>query len=143
MKIAIGTLACALTFAVPHASAQSVPVTTAATTSGTVTVDDLFGGTTGQDFASTSGLGSGDLTTTLASVIRAMLGFLGFIAVFVVLLGGWKWMMSQGDEKKVLDAKKFMINGIIGLVVILGAYAISYFALNAATTAFQTAETTE
>jgi hypothetical protein len=36
MKIAISALACALTFAAPAAKGQSVPVTTAATTSGTL-----------------------------------------------------------------------------------------------------------
>jgi len=32
------------------------------------------------------------------------------------LLGGFKWMTSQGDDTKIKTAKKIITNGIIGLV---------------------------
>jgi len=53
-----------------------------------------------------------------------LMTFLGIIAVVVVLLGGFKWMVAGGNEDKIADAKKTIIAGLIGLVIIISAYAI-------------------
>lgn len=96
--------------------------------------DDLFGGG-GDDFANTAGLGSQDLPTTIASIIRVGLGFLGVIAVVIVLYGGFLWMTSAGSDEKVKQAKKVMISGIIGLVIVLSAYALASFVIGSISTA--------
>lgn len=92
--------------------------------------DDLFGGDAGDTFASTAGLGDADLIDTIASIIRLALGFLGVIAVVIILLGGFKWMTAGGNDDKVKDAKKLIFSGIIGLVIVLCAYAIASFVIN-------------
>ena len=94
--------------------------------------DQLFGGTDatsgeGKTFAGAAGLGSTDLTTTIASIIQVALGFLGIVAVVIILLGGFKWMTSGGSEDKVKGAKKLIFSGIIGLVIVLSSYAIASF----------------
>lgn len=73
------------------------------------------------------GMGSKDIRTTVGSVIRAFMGLLGLVAVVIILLGGFKWMTSGGEEAKVQEAKKLIISGIIGLIIILSAYAIANF----------------
>lgn len=96
-----------------------------------LTKDELFGGTqTGEEFASTAGLGSGNLMDTITSIIRIALGFLGIIAVVIILLGGFKWMASGGNEDKVKKAKQLIYSGIIGLVIVLSAYAIASFVID-------------
>jgi hypothetical protein len=97
--------------------------------------DDLFGGSTGADFAAEAGLGDQDLTTTIGGIIRVALGFLGVIAVVIILLGGFKWMTAGGNDDKVKDAKKLIFSGIIGLVIVLSAYAIASFVINSLITA--------
>ena len=92
--------------------------------------DELFGGGEGGDFASTAGLGEADLVDTIASIIRIALGFLGVIAVVIILLGGFKWMTAGGNDDKVKEAKKLIFSGIIGLVIIISAYAIASFVIN-------------
>jgi hypothetical protein len=52
------------------------------------------------------------------------------MAVLIVLYGGFKWMTAQGDTKAVDEAKKVLIAGIIGLVIIVSAYAIATFVIN-------------
>jgi hypothetical protein len=95
-----------------------------------MSTDDYFGGDlTGEDFAGEAGLGSGDLPSTIASIINVALGFLGIVAVVIILLGGFKWMTAGGNDDKVKEAKKLMIAGVIGLVIILSAYAIASFVL--------------
>lgn len=84
----------------------------------------------GTDFGDATGLGQGDLTTTIGSLIRVALGFLGVVAVVIILLGGFKWMTAGGSDEKVGEAKKLIIAGIIGLAIILSAYAIASFVIS-------------
>ena len=92
--------------------------------------DELFGGDdTGTEWAGEAGLGSADLLDTITTIIRTALGFLGVIAVVIILLGGFKWMTSQGNTTKVDEAKKLIYAGIIGLVIVLSAYAIAEFVI--------------
>lgn len=97
-----------------------------------LTADELFGGEAGGDaaFATTAGLGEADLIDTIASIIRIALGFLGVIAVVIILLGGFKWMTAGGNDDKVKEAKKLIFSGIIGLVIIISAYAIATFVID-------------
>ena len=96
-----------------------------------LTADELFGGSTdGDSFAASSGLGDADLTDTIAQIIRIALGFLGVIAVVIILLGGFKWMTAGGNDEKVKSAKKLIFSGIIGLVIVISAYAIASFVID-------------
>ena len=77
----------------------------------------------------TIGLGNKDPREMAASVIKIILGFLGIIAVIIILLGGFKWMTAGGNEDKVGEAKKLIGAGVIGLVIILASFAIATFVL--------------
>ena len=46
-----------------------------------------------------------------------------------MLYAGFLWMTSSGDETKVTKAKGLMVNAVIGLAIVLAAYAITYFVL--------------
>ena len=83
----------------------------------------------------TLGLGDKDPRDIAAQVIKIILAFLGIIAVIIILLGGFKWMTAGGNEDKVGEAKKLIVAGIIGLVIIIAAFAIATFVLNSLVTA--------
>ena len=90
----------------------------------------LWGGLEG-NVKSGTGLGNTDPREMAAQVINIMLGFLGIIAVVIILLGGFKWMTAAGNEDKIGEAKKMIGAGVIGLVIILAAFGIAQFVLNA------------
>ena len=91
---------------------------------------DVWGdNSNGQTLKEVTGLGDKDPRDIAASVIRIILGFLGIIAVIIILLGGFKWMTAGGNEDKVGEAKKLITAGIIGLVIIVAAFAIASFVL--------------
>ncbi len=74
------------------------------------------------------GLGqTSDLKGSIASIINIILGFLGIVAVIIILAGGFKWMTAGGNEDKVAEARQMIIQGIIGLVIIFAAWAIASF----------------
>ncbi|MDD5341345.1 MAG: Ig-like domain-containing protein [Patescibacteria group bacterium] len=81
----------------------------------------------GLNYATATGLGTQDIRVTIANVIRAFLGLLGLLAIAVLLYGGYVWMTAAGNEEKVKKAKQILINGVIGLLIILSAYGIASF----------------
>lgn len=82
------------------------------------------------DFTDNTGLGEADLQETIGNLIRVALGFLGVVAVCIVLFGGFKWMTAGGNDEKVSEAKRLLIAGLIGLAIILSAYAIVEFVIS-------------
>ena len=64
-------------------------------------------------------------------IIRIALGLLGIVFLGIVVYGGFTWMIARGDQKQVDKAKDYITNGVIGLAIILSAYAITYFVVNA------------
>jgi len=83
------------------------------------------------------GLGEEDPRVIVSRVINIALGFLGIIAVVIIILGGFKWMTAGGNEDKTAEAKKLITAGIIGLVIILAAWGIAKFVVNQLYTATQ------
>lgn len=76
------------------------------------------------------GLPSTDIRLVVARIIRTALGLLGIVALVLILYGGVVWMTSGGDEEKVSQAKKILLNAVIGLVIILSSYAIASFVIS-------------
>lgn len=75
-------------------------------------------------------LGSGDVRSTAARIINVALGFLGIIAVVIVLIGGFQYMISGGNDQKTAEARQLIFAGIIGLAIILSAWAITSFVIS-------------
>jgi len=84
----------------------------------------------GTDYASNIGLGNRDPRDIASSIIKVVLGFLAIVAVVIILLGGFKWMTAAGNEEKVSEARKLIVAGIIGLIIILAAWGIANFVLS-------------
>jgi len=72
---------------------------------------------------------SNDLKGSIANIINIILGFLGIAAVIIILAGGFKWMTAGGSDDKVGEAKKMIIQGVIGLMIIFAAWAIASFVI--------------
>ena len=64
------------------------------------------------------------LTTIISTVINTILSFLGAIFMVLMIYGGFAWMTAGGDEEKVKKAQATIQRAIIGLVVVVSAYAI-------------------
>ncbi len=82
-------------------------------------------------------LGSGDVRSTAARIINVALGFLGIIAVVIVLIGGFQYMISGGNDTKTAEARQLIFAGIIGLAIILSAWAITSFVISRLVSATQ------
>lgn len=81
----------------------------------------------GASGANIAGAGPVDPRYIAANIIRIALGILGILFLVLILYAGFLWMTAGGEEDKISKAKKLLSNGVVGLVIILSAYAISYF----------------
>lgn len=55
---------------------------------------------------------------------------IGIVAVIIIIIGAIHYMTSQGDPNKVATGKKTIIGGVVGLIIVLLAFAIVNFVLN-------------
>lgn len=67
------------------------------------------------------------LPVVFHNLISALLMFVGIVTVFFIILAGFKFAMSGGDQKKIGEAKKVMTFAIVGVIVVLLSFAIIYF----------------
>ncbi|MCX6734847.1 MAG: PKD domain-containing protein [Candidatus Peregrinibacteria bacterium] len=74
----------------------------------------------GYDTALTS---SSDLKQYVIKVVNFALGFLGLIAVLIVIYGGVLYVTAAGEDEKVGKAKKAIGYAAIGLLIVMGSFA--------------------
>lgn len=69
----------------------------------------------------------GFISSRLGTIIGAALSFIGVIFMVLIIYGGLIWMLAQGNDSQVEKAKNIIIQAVIGLIIVLGAYAITAF----------------
>ena len=67
------------------------------------------------------------LPSYIANIIKIFLSLLGVIFTILIIYGGYTWMTAGGSEDKVQKAKDIIQRSVIGFVIILSAYVITYF----------------
>lgn len=77
------------------------------------------------------------LTERIGRIIKIVLGILGVILVVIVVYAGFLWMTAGGEADQVKKAKDWMTNAVVGLIIILSAYAITDFVITKLITATQ------
>lgn len=71
-----------------------------------------------------------DVLEKARSIINVVLGFLGVVAVVVMIIGGFTFITSQGDAGKVMKGRNTLIWGLVGLVVALMSFGIVNFVID-------------
>jgi hypothetical protein len=69
------------------------------------------------------------LEDTISSIINLVLSFLGIVFILFIYAGA-NWMLAGGNEEKVGKSKKLIKQAVIGLIIVLVSYALSYFIIN-------------
>lgn len=78
------------------------------------------------------------LPTMAGKIIGAALSLLGVVFLVLMVYGGILWMTAHGNAEQLKKSRDVIIAAIVGLIVVLMAYAITSFIMdNLATTSTQ------
>lgn len=69
----------------------------------------------------------GSVESKMSDIISIALSLIGVIFLVLMIYGGYLWMTDRGNEEQVKKAKDLIVSALIGLVIVIGAYAISIF----------------
>lgn len=75
----------------------------------------------------TAGFSDTNLSTVAGTIINTALTLVGLIFLILMVYAGYLWMTARGEEDQVSKARKIITGSIIGLVIVLSAYAITVF----------------
>lgn len=68
-------------------------------------------------------------------LIGAFLSLFGIIFMVLMIYGGYIWMDARGREEELQKAKDIIRSAIIGLIIVMIAYLITYFVVSRLQTA--------
>jgi len=69
------------------------------------------------------------IPTVAGGIIKIFLSILSIIFIALMLYGGYLWMTDRGNQEQVTKAKELITSAVIGLIIVIAAYAITYFVL--------------
>ena len=84
-------------------------------------------GASASSIQQTSGLSNRTVPEIIGNAIKVVLGLCGTVALVIVVYAGVSCMTAGGNQEQIKKAQKWMINGVIGIVIIAAAYAITDF----------------
>lgn len=99
-------------------------------TAGECSCINMFGGDDVESVGDAIGLSGTSMPQIIGNIIKTVLGLFGVVATVIIVTGGVKWMLSQGDTSKIDAAKKIMVAGAIGMVLIVSGYAVTAFLIS-------------
>ncbi len=85
-----------------------------------------------QEIANKSGYGQVDqftLSQTIGKIIKVVLGLLGTIFLVLTVYAGFLWMTAGGNDEQAGKAIGILKTAVVGLIIILASYSITYFVL--------------
>lgn len=87
------------------------------------------GGSATTTIKDNAGLSTRTVPEIIGNGIKVILGLSGTIALIFVIVGGVKWMGSKGEATKIKAARDIMTSGVVGIIIIAAAYAITDFVI--------------
>lgn len=64
------------------------------------------------------------------NIINTIIFVIGAVAVVMIVIGGFRYVVSGGDSSQITGAKNTILYAIVGLVIALLSYAIVNFVIN-------------
>jgi len=84
----------------------------------------------GDNFGDAGLTSSRSVSELIFNVIDLLLFFAGAVAVIFVIIGGYQYITSNGNDEAAEKGRKTFTNAIIGVIVIVLSYTIIYVITN-------------
>ncbi len=69
----------------------------------------------------------------ITTMLQIVFAFAGSIALLMVVIGGFRYIVAHGDPNSVSQAKKTILYAVIGLLVCMASYSIVLFVIKGVT----------
>ncbi|MEA3398203.1 MAG: hypothetical protein U9R06_00465, partial [Patescibacteria group bacterium] len=69
-----------------------------------------------------------DIPSAIGKIVGTLLSFVGVIFLILMIYGGYLWMLARENEEQAKKARNIITNALIGLIIVLAAYAITALA---------------
>lgn len=79
--------------------------------------------------AGSVGVPTGGGDALLTNILNIVYFLAGSVAVIVIVVGGLMYTISGGDSGRVARAKNMLTYSVVGLIVVLSAFAITNFVI--------------
>lgn len=66
----------------------------------------------------------------IKNIINMLLFIIGVVAVIMIIIGGFRYVVSGGDQSSITGAKNTILYAVIGLIVAALAFAIVNFVVS-------------
>lgn len=73
------------------------------------------------------GTNAPDPQSIIAQIIKIVLSTLGTVFLVLIVLSGYWLLTARGQEEKIEKAQKTIRSAVVGLMIVLMAYSITYF----------------
>lgn len=73
---------------------------------------------------------TGDIPGVIGNVVGAGLSLISVLFFILMIYAGIKWMTARGDEGRAKESLDTIFAAIIGIIIVLAAYAITNFVLS-------------
>lgn len=70
------------------------------------------------------------ISQTIGGIVRVLLGLTGTIFLVLTIYGGFLWMTAGGNEDQVEKALNIFKRSVVGLIIVLASYSITYFVMS-------------
>lgn len=70
------------------------------------------------------------LGTVIANAINLLFVVAAMLALGFLIIGGVKWLTSQGEKEGITKARETIVAAVVGLIIIFLSYLIVNFLLN-------------
>ena len=74
--------------------------------------------------------GEKSLMSNVSMLINVFASVMGFLAVGMIIYGGFMLLTAQGDPARIKRGKDVVLYSVIGLILVVLAYAIVNFVMN-------------
>ncbi|OGY24676.1 MAG: hypothetical protein A2Y57_00325 [Candidatus Woykebacteria bacterium RBG_13_40_7b] len=123
-----GPSVCTNIWTAPCPSGQVESIDPATDEIACVAPESFFSGGSGDSFFNIfnpTGIKELGGTGLLKVVLTLLLVVAGIAALIFLLIGGIRWIAAGGDPKNLAAARQTIINALIGLIIVVAAYAIA------------------
>ncbi len=63
----------------------------------------------------------------IIDIIQLFLQFLGIVLLIIIIYAGFLWLTAGGNQEQVSKARKWITNGVIGMIIVSISWAIAIF----------------